>query len=62
MKTLLAFAMAALAAAALSGCELPSSNSSEREWAVAECRNIIDKDAQKKCFDRVDSEYGRGHH
>ena len=47
---------------ALGGCAAPSSSqSSERAWAVAECRNIIDKEAEKKCLDRVNEEYGRGH-
>jgi hypothetical protein len=61
MKRFVTLAIAALAA--LSGCQAPSSaQSSEREWARAECRNIIDKDSQKKCLDRVDDDYGRGRH
>ena len=56
MKTLAILALAAIVP--LAGCTVPASRSSEREWAAAECRNIIDKEARKKCLDRVDDEYG----
>ncbi|HXF80663.1 MAG TPA: hypothetical protein VN598_17485 [Usitatibacter sp.] len=44
--------------ACLAGCA-SSRNSSEREWAAAECGQVIDAEARKKCLDRVDDEYGR---
>ena len=44
-------ACAALAAAA--GCA-STKNESEREWAKAECRQILDSDARTKCLERVD--------
>jgi hypothetical protein len=43
--------------ASLAGCA--SGNSSEREWAAAECGQVIDAEARKKCLERVDDEYGR---
>ena len=49
----------ALLAAGLAGCAASSRNSSEREWAAAECGQVIDSEARKKCLERVDSEYGR---
>jgi hypothetical protein len=54
-------ALALAALAVLTACESSPSRSSEREWALAECRNIIDKEAQKKCLERVDDDYGRFH-
>jgi hypothetical protein len=54
----LAFALAAmLALGALAGCGLPTKkNDSEREWAKAECRQILDSEARTKCLERVDKE------
>ena len=49
----------ALLCATLAGCASSSRNASEREWAAAECGQIIDADARKKCLERVDDEYGR---
>jgi hypothetical protein len=46
------------ALASLAGCA-SSRNSSEREWASAECGQVIDAEARKKCLERVDDEYGR---
>ena len=40
------------------GCASSPTNSSEREWARAECRQVIDGDARTKCMQRVDKEYG----
>ncbi len=57
MKTLVSLALAVIVP--LAGCAVPAAQSSEREWAAAECRNIIDQEARKKCLDRVDDEYGR---
>jgi hypothetical protein len=54
MRTLFA-ACAVLLALGAAGCESsPSRNASEREWARAECRNIIDGEARTKCLERVD--------
>jgi len=54
--------LAALAAVStllpLAGCATPAGNASEREWAKAECRQIIDDEARTKCMERVDKEYG----
>ena len=57
MKILIAI-LALGIAAQLTGCA-SSSRSSEREWAAAECGQVIDSDARKKCMERVDSDYGR---
>ena len=57
MKAFIAI-LALCLAGPLAGCA-SSSHSSEREWAAAECGNIIDGDARKKCMERVDSDYGR---
>ncbi|HEX3061888.1 MAG TPA: hypothetical protein VHP55_04440 [Usitatibacter sp.] len=48
----------ALLCATLAGCA-SRRDSSEREWAAAECGQVIDADARKKCLERVDDEYGR---
>ena len=48
-----------LLCAGLAGCAASSRDSSEREWAAAECGRIIDAEARKKCLDRVDDDYGR---
>jgi hypothetical protein len=42
----------------VAGCGSSPANSSEREWARAECRQVIDGDARNKCMERVDKEYG----
>ncbi|HEX4780247.1 MAG TPA: hypothetical protein VH301_05810 [Usitatibacter sp.] len=57
MKALIAL-LALCLAAPLAGCA-SSAHSSEREWAAAECGQIIDGEARKKCMERVDSDYGR---
>jgi len=45
--------------ALLAGCALDRNrNSSEREWARAECDRIIDRDAREKCMRRIDGDYG----
>jgi len=45
--------------ALLAGCALDRNrNSSEREWARAECDRIIDRDAREKCMRRVDGDFG----
>ena len=49
----------ALLCTTLAGCAASSRNASEREWAAAECGQIIDAEARKKCLERVDDEYGR---
>jgi hypothetical protein len=60
MRRLLAALVMPLAIG-VAGCASSSSNnSSEREWARAECRNIIDGEARSKCLERVDKEYGSG--
>ena len=56
MRIVLA-ASIALAILAAAGCA-SSGSASEREWAKAECRNILDSDARTKCLERVDKEYG----
>lgn len=44
---------------ALAGCALDrNKNTSEREWARAECDRIIDRDARQKCLRRIDDDYG----
>jgi len=48
----------ALLAALAAGCASPPGNASDREWAKAECRQIIDEEARTKCLERVDKEYG----
>ena len=63
MTTMKRRLLAALAAAsillALAGaCASSPHSASEREWARAECRQIIDDEARTKCMDRVDKEYG----
>ena len=43
----------------IAGCAMDRNrNSSEREWAHAECNNIIDREARQKCLRRVDEDYG----
>jgi hypothetical protein len=43
----------------IAGCAMDRNrNSSEREWARAECNNIIDREARQKCLRRVDDDYG----
>ena len=45
--------------AVIAGCAMNrDKNSSEREWAHAECNNIIDREARQKCLRRVDDDYG----
>ncbi|HEY2628220.1 MAG TPA: hypothetical protein VGI57_03800 [Usitatibacter sp.] len=58
MRRLLAAAALLLVLGNTAGCASSSSskNSSEREWARAECRNIIDSEARAKCLERVDKE------
>ena len=34
-------------------------HSSEAAWQRAQCNQINDEEARKKCLQRVDSEYGR---
>ncbi len=48
----------AMLVAALLGaaCASTRKSESEREWARAECRQIIDSDARSKCLERVDKE------
>ena len=58
LKILVGAFAGALLCTALAGCA-SSRNSSEREWAAAECGQVIDAEARKKCLERVDSEYGR---
>jgi len=50
-----------LLALVLSGCASASRNSSEREWARAECDRIIDREARERCFRRLDEDYGGTH-
>ncbi len=38
------------------GCASSRKSESEREWAKAECRQIIDGEARSKCLERVDKE------
>ena len=43
----------------IAGCAMDRNrNSSEREWARAECNNIIDREARQKCLRRVDDDCG----
>src|ERR1700740_2203083 len=56
----LAGALLCAGLAPLAGCA-SSAHSSEREWAAAECGQVIDAEARKKCLERVDDEYGRRH-
>lgn len=43
----------------IAGCAMNRDrNSSEREWARAECNNIIDREARQRCLHRVDDDYG----
>jgi hypothetical protein len=44
-----------LAVLGMPGCAT-SKSPSEREWAKAECRNVIDSEARTKCLERVDKE------
>lgn len=55
MRRLLLLALLAV----IAGCAMDRNrNSSEREWARAECNNIIDREARQKCLRRVDDDYG----
>ncbi len=48
-----------LFALALAGCALDRNrNTSEREWARAECDRIIDRDARERCLKRIDGDFG----
>ena len=51
-RTLAAFVLLAL----LAGCASTRKTESEREWAKAECRQIIDSEARTKCLERVEKE------
>ncbi|HLX23414.1 MAG TPA: hypothetical protein VKR38_08735 [Usitatibacter sp.] len=53
-----AVSIVAMLAAALLGaaCASTRKSESEREWARAECRQIIDSEARSKCLERVDKE------
>ena len=42
----------------LAGCSTRGT-SSEAAWQRAQCNQINDEEARKKCLQRVDSEYGR---
>ena len=43
----------------IAGCAMDRNrNSSEREWARAECNNVIDREARQKCLRRVDEDWG----
>jgi len=57
---LAAAALVVCSVLASGGCASASGSASEREWARAECRNIIDDESRTKCLDRVDREYGSG--
>jgi hypothetical protein len=48
----------AMLATALLGaaCASERKSESEREWARAECRQILDSEARTKCLERVDKE------
>jgi hypothetical protein len=50
--------IAAMLVAALLGvaCASTRKSESEREWAKAECRQILDNEARAKCLERVDKE------
>jgi hypothetical protein len=50
LATMLGFAVLA------TGCASARKSDSEREWAKAECRQILDSDARSKCIERVDKE------
>lgn len=55
MTKLACACIAIVAFAALgAGCASAYKNDSEREWAKAECRNIIDNEARTKCLERTD--------
>lgn len=58
LRIVVAAFVGVLFCAGLAGCA-SSRNSSEREWAAAECGQVIDAEARKKCLERVDDEYGR---
>jgi hypothetical protein len=47
-----------VAAAALLPACASSRNSSEAAWSRGQCEQINDEEARKKCFARVDEEYG----
>jgi len=49
-------ALLALAALSAAGCASTHKSDSEREWAKAECRQIIDGEARAKCLERVEKE------
>lgn len=49
-------ALLAFAALSASGCASTHKSDSEREWAKAECRQIIDGEARAKCLERVEKE------
>jgi hypothetical protein len=49
-------ALLALAALSVAGCASTRKSDSEREWAKAECRQIIDSEARAKCLERVEKE------
>ena len=59
-RKMIAAPLAAMALLAAAGCANPPGSASEREWARAECRQIIDEEARTKCLERVDREYGTG--
>jgi hypothetical protein len=52
------FCLIVVAATLLPACA-SSRNSSQAEWARGQCEQINDEEARKKCFERVDAEYGR---
>jgi hypothetical protein len=49
-------AILAFAVLSAAGCASTRKSESEREWARAECRQIIDNEARAKCLERIDKE------
>jgi hypothetical protein len=41
---------------ALAACAGPRQSSSEREWALAQCGQILDDAAREKCMKRADTD------
>ncbi len=46
----------AFAALCAPGCASTGKSDSEREWAKAECRHIIDGEARAKCLERAEKD------
>ena len=40
----------------LAACAGPRQSISEREWALAQCRQILDDAAREKCMKRADTD------